>query len=136
MSVAKLNPPFTIGTIVLNHLERHWRWSKTMDQVPNSAVIMAIGLLIIIWVFLLHMIVSQAPDKRLRFLLDLTVASEEGSKGSSLRGSSPWLPDDYGMEASHEAGGSALDGPLQHSAEHVRWEVPLLFTTSLRGRGL
>ena len=107
-----------------------------MDQVPNSAVIMAIGLLIIIWVFLLHMILSQAPDRRLPFLLDLARASEEGSKGSSLPGLFPPLPGDHVMEASHEAGSSALDGPLQHSAEHARWEVPLLFTTSLRGRGL
>jgi hypothetical protein len=136
MSVPKLNPPFTIGTIVLNPPERHWRWSKTMDQVPNSAVIMAIGLLIIIWVFLLHMMVSQAPDEHLRFLLDLNAASEEGSKGSLLRGSPLCLPDDHGMEGLHQAGGSALGGPLQRSAEHVQWEVPLLFTTSLRGRGL
>jgi hypothetical protein len=122
-----------IGTIVLNRLARHYRWSKTMDQVPSSAVIMATGLLVGIWVFLLHMIMSQAPDKHLRFLLDLTEASGEGTKGSLLSVSLPNLPDDPG---SHEVGGSVLYGPSQSSAEHVRWEVPLLFATSLRGRGL
>lgn len=107
-----------------------------MSQIPNSAVIMAAGLLIVIWVFLLHMIFSQAPDAHLQFFLDLTDVREDGSKGSSPRRSLACSPDDHGMETSPEVGGSAADDARQHFAENIQWEVPLLFATSLRGRGL
>jgi hypothetical protein len=104
-----------------------------MDHVSNSAIVMAIGLFIVIWIFLVHMILSNADDARLRFLLDLMGEMEEQSANSSPRGSSPCLPDDVGMKMPREMARSAGDEPDQHSAYRF---VPLLFATSLRGRGL
>jgi hypothetical protein len=104
-----------------------------MDYIPNAAVAMAIGLLIVIWVFLFHMILSQAPDAHLQFFLDLAGAMEERPKSSSPRGSSPCLPDDHAMETSQATGRSAED---ERFSQNVWREVPLLFATSLRGRGL
>jgi len=42
-----------------------------MDHISYSAIAMAIGLLIVIWAFLVHMILRQTPDAHLQFLLDL-----------------------------------------------------------------
>ena len=136
MSIPKLNPPFTIPSIALNGHGRHWRWSAAMDHISYSAIAMAIGLLIVIWVFLMHMILSQAPDAHLRFLLDLMEEMEEQPGSSSPRRSSPSLPDDHGMKTRHVTARSAGDETKQYSVQHIRREVPLLFTTSLRGRGL
>ncbi len=107
-----------------------------MDYIPNAAVAMAIGLLIVIWVFLFHMILSQAPDAHLQFFLDLAGAMEDRSKSSSPRGSSPCLPDGHAMEASQATGRSAGDETNERFSQNVWREVPLLFATSLRGRGL
>ncbi len=107
-----------------------------MDYIPNAAVAMAIGLLIVIWVFLIHMILSQAPDAHLQFFLDLAGAMEERPKSSSPRGSSPCLPDGRAMETSRATGGSAEDETNQRFSQNAWREVPLLFATSLRGRGL
>jgi hypothetical protein len=53
---------------------------------------MAAGLLIIIWAFLLHMILNQAHDAHLQLLLDLMDTREEESKGLSTHGPSPCPP--------------------------------------------
>ncbi len=107
-----------------------------MDHIPNSAIAMAIGLLIVIWVFLVHMIVRQAPDSHLPFLLDLTREGEEQPKSSQPRGSSPCPPCDDGMVTPRVTAQSTGGEAKQHSAQHLWREVPLLFATSLRGRGL
>jgi len=107
-----------------------------MDYIPNTAVAMAIGILIIIWAFLLHMILNQAPDAHLRFMLDLMDVRGKQSRNSPPRGSSPSLPGEFEMETSHEAHRSAAHPIQRHSAQCVQREVPLLFTASLRGREL
>jgi hypothetical protein len=107
-----------------------------MDQIPNSAIVIAIGLLVIIWGFFFHMIMSQAPDAHLQFLLDLTRDLEEQPKSSPPRGSSPCQPYDGGMVTPHVTVQSPRGEGQQHSAQHVWQEVPLLLATSLRGRGL
>jgi hypothetical protein len=107
-----------------------------MDHISYSAIAMAIGLLIVIWVFLIHMILRQAPDAHLKFLLDLMEVMEEQPGSGSPRRSSSSMPADHGMKTRHVAARSAGDETRQYSVQHVRREVPLLFTTSLRGRGL
>jgi hypothetical protein len=107
-----------------------------MDSVPNSAIAMAVGLLVVIWVFLVHMMMSQEPDAHLQFLLDLMGESEELSKSSPPRGSSPCLPDDNRMVAAPVTAESATVGTKPDSPQFLGREVPLLFATSLRGRGL
>ena len=57
-----------------------------MNYIPNSAIAMAIGLLIVIWVFLVHMMMSQAPDTHLKYLFDLMRDGEYGSGSSSPPG--------------------------------------------------
>jgi len=107
-----------------------------VDNIPNSAVVMAIGLFVVILLFLVHMMMSQAPDAHLQFLVDLMGEMEEQSKSSPPRGSSPCLPDDNGMVTSHGTARSVADETKQRSSQNVWREVPLLFATSLRGRGL
>lgn len=65
-----------------------------MDYVPNSAIVMATGLLILIWVLLVYMVFSQARDAHLQFLLDLVGAREGRSESPAPSGSPPRLPDD------------------------------------------
>jgi hypothetical protein len=104
-----------------------------MDYIPSTAVTMAIGMVIIIWAFLLHMILNQAPDAHLQFFLDLMDTREEPSKNSPSRGSSPVLPGNFGTQTPQE---SAQRQSTLRSAQYGRQEVPLLFTALLRGRGL
>ena len=54
-----------------------------MNYISEPAITIAIVMLIIIWAFLVHMMMSQRPDAHLEFLLDLMGASEESSKNSS-----------------------------------------------------
>ena len=107
-----------------------------MDHITYLAGAVAVGLLVVIWVFLMHMILSQAPDAHLQFLLDLMEVMEEQPGSSSPRGSPPCLPDDHGMKTPHGTARSAGDETNQYFVQYIRREVPLLFTTSLRGRGL
>ncbi|MFZ0961998.1 MAG: hypothetical protein WAO35_13930 [Terriglobia bacterium] len=107
-----------------------------MDHVSYSAIAVAIALLIVIWVFLVRMILSKAPDARLPFLIDLMGEEEDRSASSAPRGPSPCLPGDPGMKTLHEMTRSAGNETKRHSAQHFRPDVPLLFATSLRGRGL
>jgi hypothetical protein len=60
-----------------------------MNHIPNSAIAMATGLLIIILVLLVHLMMSQAPGARLQFLLDLLGDGEDRSGSSSPLGPSP-----------------------------------------------
>jgi hypothetical protein len=53
-----------------------------MDTIPYSACVMAMGLLIIVWLFLLHMFWSKARDAHAQFLLDLIITSPKGSDGN------------------------------------------------------
>ena len=107
-----------------------------MDPIPNSAIAMAIGLLIVIWAFFVHMIMSQAPDTHLEFFRDLVEAEEEWPESSPPRGSSPCLPFDGGTVTPHEAAQSSRGAAQQECLQPTRLDVPLLFATSLRGRGL
>jgi hypothetical protein len=107
-----------------------------MEYISNSAIPITIGLLVTIWVFLVHMMMSPAPDARFQFLLDLMGEMEKQSKGSPQRGSSPCLPDANGLGTSHVTPRNTADKTKQQSAQNVWREVPLPIATSLRGRGL
>jgi len=48
-----------------------------MDRIPYSAIGITFSLLIIIWFFLLHMILSRSPDAHLQILLNLMSANKE-----------------------------------------------------------
>jgi hypothetical protein len=106
-----------------------------MDLVPSSAVAMVIGLLTLIWAFLVHMMMSQADDAHLKFLLDL-IAEQEQFKSSPPLGSSPRLADVDRMRTSHGTARSVVEGAKPQLLQHVWREVPLMFTMSLRGRGM
>ena len=54
-----------------------------MDRIPYSAVALAIGVLIVVWFFLLDMIFSRTPHAHLRILLDVISTNEEESSGFS-----------------------------------------------------
>jgi hypothetical protein len=107
-----------------------------MDPIPNSAIAMAIGLLMVIWAFLVHMIMSQGPDAHLQFLTELMEDAEDRSGSPLPRGLSPCLPLVNGIKTLHEAVEGVGDEVEPRCMQHVRLEVPLLFATSIRGRGL
>jgi hypothetical protein len=107
-----------------------------MDYIPNSAIMMGIGLLIVIWGFLVHMMMSQGPDAHLQFAVELMRDVEERSGSSPPHGLSPSLPAVNGMRTLHQEAPSPDDESQQRSLHPSRLEVPLLFATSLRGRGL
>lgn len=105
-----------------------------MDHVSYSAIVMAMGLLIVIWVFLVRMIFGNAPDVHLRFLHDLREEGEDRAGSSPPRVSPTCLPGDPGTKTGMTR--SAGNETNQHSAQFFRPDGPLLFTTSLRGRRL
>lgn len=61
-----------------------------MDRIPYSAVALAIGMLIVVWFFLLDMIFGRTPHAHLRILLDVMSTNREESSGCS----NPWSPTD------------------------------------------
>jgi hypothetical protein len=107
-----------------------------MDNIPNSAIVTGIGLLIAIWGFLAHMIISQGPDAHLQFLVELMTDVDEQSGSSNPRGPSPGMPIVDGAIAPHEAARNAANETQSYSLQQIRREVPLLFATSIRGRGM
>lgn len=106
-----------------------------MNIITTSSLAMAIGFLVIIWAFLIYMMMSQADDAHLQFLLRLM--GEEAEAGDSsphepTASSSPQQPAGSAQGPDRSAGDATTQQPLQHA-----WhEVPLLFTLSLRGRGM
>ena len=106
-----------------------------MDLIPNSAVVMAIGLLILILAFLAHMMMSKANDARLRFLLTLFEEDEQFSN-SSPQQPSPRLSDADPKKMSRGASRTAAEAAPMQLLQHVWREVPTMFTMSLRGRGM
>lgn len=63
-----------------------------MDYIPNLAIAMATGLLIVTLVFVVHVIFSRIPDAYLQFLLDLMKSEEELPPCSSAAGTLPSIP--------------------------------------------
>ena len=100
-----------------------------MNNITISAIFVAAGLFAIIWVFLAHMILSQAPDTHLQFYVGLMDEQEGLSGAIPARELSPSLPNSPVSKALHRRA-MAMAAP-----QRLR-EVPLLLTTSLRGRGL
>ena len=111
-------------------------WSQAMDYIPNAAIAMGVGLVVLIWVFLVHMNLSQGPDAHLRFLLDLVRDGKERPGSLLPRGSEPGRWADFGADPVHDAAKRAGNEGKQDCTKQVWREVPLLFATSLRGRGL
>jgi hypothetical protein len=112
-----------------------------MDYIPNSAIVMAISLLIVIWGFLAYMILSQGTDAHLEFLFRLTREIEERPEDSQPLvspplGSSAGLPALEGAGTLHDAAFCVADETPTYSLYPIKREVPLLFATSIRGRGL
>src|SRR5208283_2752621 len=98
-----------------------------MNPIPNSAIAMAIGLLVVIWAFLVHMVMSQADDAHLQFLLNL-VADEEQPRDSSGTGSFTSVSIDPRMKTSHEAAQRTANAAEPQSLQIAWRKIPLLFT--------
>jgi len=106
-----------------------------MNLIPDSAIVMAIGLLVVIWAFLVSMMMSHAEDARLKLLLDL--AAEDLQPADSPRqGSSGRIAESGRARALAAIDANAQEKTSLPPFQNAWREVPLMFTMSLRGRGM
>jgi hypothetical protein len=97
-----------------------------MVYMPETAIAMTLGLLLIICVFVAHTMLSRRSDSRLGFLLDFMRDAEEQSGRPSSVGSSPCPAENTGTEKFLEATTPVGREAKQHVSQRSWWEEPLL----------
>jgi hypothetical protein len=105
-----------------------------MVYMPETAIAMTLGLLLIICVFVAHTMLSRRSDSRLGFLLDFMRDAEEQSGRPSSVGSSPCPAENTGTEKFLEATTPVGREAKQHVSQRSWWEEPLLLPTLLPQR--
>jgi hypothetical protein len=73
-----------------------------MNQVPITAIILSVGLLIVVWASLANMIMSQHSDAHLQLLLNLMGDANEPPKDAGPSRRSPHPTKARGMQALRE----------------------------------
>jgi len=109
-----------------------------MNSVPLVAMVLAIAVLLVVWLFLAHMIASRKDDARLQFLLSLTDPPH-----ADLGHPDPAIPrpaasmlgtrTTKGVEPEADDVGAHAESPRTFAA----WqELPVVLAAALRSRAL